>query len=70
MSVVLVDVRPRPDYEAGHVPGAVHLDPESDLSALGPDPVDGGRHPLPDDAQLARAFGRAGIGPVRVGVGR
>ncbi len=63
VSVVLVDVRPRADYEAGHVPGAVHLDPETDLSAIGPDPADGGRHPLPDDAQLARVFGRAGIGP-------
>ena len=63
MSVVLVDVRPRTDYEAGHVPGAVHLDPETDLSAIGPDPADGGRHPLPDDAQLERVFGRAGIGP-------
>ena len=63
VSVVLVDVRPRTDYEAGHLPGAVHLDPETDLSAIGPDPADGGRHPLPGDAQLERVFGRAGIGP-------
>ena len=48
LSVVLVDVRPRKDYDAGHIPGAVHLDPELDLSALGRDPVDGGRHPLPE----------------------
>ena len=66
VSVVLVDVRPRTDYEAGHVPGAVHLDPETDLSAIGPDPADGGRHPLPDVAQLERVFGRAGIGPSRL----
>ena len=63
MSCVLVDVRPRRDYEAGHIPGAVHLDPETDLSAIGPDPADGGRHPLPGIAQLERVFGDAGIGP-------
>jgi thiosulfate/3-mercaptopyruvate sulfurtransferase len=61
VSIVLVDVRPRAAYEAGHVPGAVHLDPEADLSAIGPDPAVGGRHPLPDDAQLAAVFSRAGI---------
>ncbi len=61
MSVVLVDVRPRPAYEQGHLPGAVHLDPETDLSAIGLDPAVGGRHPLPDDATLAEAFVRAGI---------
>lgn len=63
MSLVLVDVRPREAYEAGHVAGAVHLDPEADLSAIGPDPAAGGRHPLPDDAQLDEVFSRAGIGP-------
>jgi thiosulfate/3-mercaptopyruvate sulfurtransferase len=63
VSCVLVDVRPRRDYEAGHIPGAVHLDPETDLSAIGPDPADGGRHPLPGIAQLERVFGDAGIGP-------
>ena len=62
MSTVLVDVRPRAAYEAGHVPGAVHLDPESDLSAIGPDPTAGGRHPLPGDAQLEEVFARVGIG--------
>ena len=62
MNVVLVDVRPRPDYEAGHIPGAVHLDPDDDLSAIGPDAADGGRHPLPSPDQLERVFGRVGIG--------
>lgn len=62
MSVVLVDVRPRLAYEAGHVPGAVHLDPESDLSAIGPDPAAGGRHPLPSDTQLEEVFACAGVG--------
>ena len=63
MSVVLVDVRPRAAYRAGHVPGAVHLDPESDLSAIGPDPAAGGRHPLPSDAHLEDVFAAAGIAP-------
>ncbi len=57
-----MDVRPRSAYEAGHVPGAVHLDPEADLSASGRDAASGGRHPLPAAAQLADAFRRAGIG--------
>ena len=63
MSLVLVDVRARTAYEAGHVPGAVHLDPDDDLSAIGPDPAIGGRHPLPDDGELAQVFARAGVGP-------
>ena len=62
MSYLLIDVRPRAAYEEGHIPGAVHLDPELDLSAIGPDASDGGRHPLPSDAHLAEAFSRAGIG--------
>jgi thiosulfate/3-mercaptopyruvate sulfurtransferase len=59
--VRLVDVRPRAAYLAGHVPGAVHLDPEDDLTAHGGDPADGGRHPMPDPAVIAVAFARAGI---------
>ena len=56
MSVVLVDVRARAAYEAGHIPAAVHLDPDDDLSAIGPDPAIGGRHPLPDEAELGQVF--------------
>lgn len=63
MTLRLVDVRARPAYLAGHVPGAVHLDPEVDLTAHGSDAAEGGRHPLPDPAVLAAAFARAGIGP-------
>ena len=62
MSAVIVDVRPRAAYEAGHIPGAVHLDPETDLSTIGPDAADGGRHPLPSDRHLEGVFARAGIG--------
>lgn len=61
MTPRIVDVRPRADYLLGHVPGAVHLDPESDLTGALHDPSAGGRHPLPDPAVLAVAFARAGI---------
>jgi thiosulfate/3-mercaptopyruvate sulfurtransferase len=61
VSIRLVDVRPRAAYETGHLPGAVHLDPERDLSAPGADPAEGGRHPLPSAERLATVFGRAGI---------
>jgi thiosulfate/3-mercaptopyruvate sulfurtransferase len=63
VSLVLVDVRPRASYDAGHIPGAVHLDTETDLSTIGPDAGAGGRHPLPDEGKLGRVFGAAGIGP-------
>jgi thiosulfate/3-mercaptopyruvate sulfurtransferase len=63
VSIRLVDCRPREAYEAGHVPGAVHLDPETELSTHPADPADGGRHPLPDPHVLAALFAGAGIGP-------
>ncbi|MFC4608338.1 sulfurtransferase [Streptomyces maoxianensis] len=62
---VLLDVRyqlggpnGRPDYEAGHIPGAVFVDLEAELA--GP-PGAGGRHPLPDVAVFGAAMRRAGI---------
>ncbi len=48
-------------YDEGHIPGAVSADMDRDLS--GPKGPHGGRHPLPDPAVLAAAFGRWGIGP-------
>ncbi|HZO96516.1 MAG TPA: rhodanese-like domain-containing protein [Gaiellaceae bacterium] len=47
-------------YLAGHIPGAVFLDVERELSAP---PGPAGRHPLPAADDFARAAGRAGIGP-------
>jgi thiosulfate/3-mercaptopyruvate sulfurtransferase len=58
----LVDCRPREAYDAGHVPGAAHLDPETELTAATRDPSVGGRHPLPDPHALAALFARTGIG--------
>ena len=63
MTTALVDVRPRAAYDTGHIPGAVHIDPVTDLSAIGPDAAVGGRHPLPSDRHLETVFARAGIGP-------
>ncbi|CAI6082599.1 sulfurtransferase [Cohnella sp. JJ-181] len=50
----------RAAYEEAHIPGAVYLDLERDLSA--PVGEHGGRHPLPALDALAAALGRAGIG--------
>ena len=63
MSLRLVDCRPRAAYEAGHLPGAVHLDPETQLSTPTADPSVGGRHPLPDPLALGAVLSAAGIGP-------
>ncbi|AJY74981.1 sulfurtransferase [Paenibacillus beijingensis] len=49
----------REAFEEAHIPGAVHLDLEQDLS--GPLAEHGGRHPLPEPARLAEVFGKAGI---------
>jgi thiosulfate/3-mercaptopyruvate sulfurtransferase len=47
-------------YRAGHIPGAIYVDLERDLSA--PVTPATGRHPLPDAASAAAAFSRLGIG--------
>jgi thiosulfate/3-mercaptopyruvate sulfurtransferase len=51
-------------YLAGHVPGAVFLDVERDLSAPGGKrggPI--GRHPWPSPEKVSLVMGAAGIGP-------
>jgi thiosulfate/3-mercaptopyruvate sulfurtransferase len=49
----------RRGYEAAHIPGAVFVDVELELSGpAGP----GGRHPLPGEDEFVRAMGEAGIG--------
>lgn len=49
----------RADYQAGHLPGAVFLDVDSDLA--GP-PGRDGRHPLPEPAALQATLRAAGVG--------
>lgn len=48
------------DYAAAHIPGAVHLDLDRDLS--GPKGQGGGRHPLPDLNRLVEQLESLGIG--------
>ncbi|MCJ8014808.1 sulfurtransferase [Paenibacillus sp. KQZ6P-2] len=67
--VTIVDCRfelGKPDsgreaYESEHIPGAVYLDLEKDLSS--PVREHGGRHPLPDPEQLTRTLAQKGITP-------
>ncbi|MCX6464043.1 MAG: sulfurtransferase [Pseudonocardiales bacterium] len=54
----------RREYEAGHVPGAVHLDVDGDLAGPprpGPGGT-GGRHPLPEPGHLQEVLRGAGVG--------
>ena len=67
IDVVIADVRwyldgrdARSVYRAGHIPGAVFVDVDSDLSTPG-EPIDG-RHPLPTPEVFARAMEQLGIG--------
>jgi thiosulfate/3-mercaptopyruvate sulfurtransferase len=48
----------REAYEAGHIPGAMFLDLDTDLST----PKGPGRHPLPSARAFARRLGGLGIG--------
>lgn len=50
----------RATWRAGHIPGAVHVDLERDLSA--PVTPASGRHPLPSPAEFAATLGRLGVG--------
>jgi thiosulfate/3-mercaptopyruvate sulfurtransferase len=55
--------RGRDAFRAGHIPGAVFVDLDAELSAPGGGrgrPA--GRHPWPNEQQFAAAMGRAGIG--------
>ncbi|HWE25163.1 MAG TPA: rhodanese-like domain-containing protein, partial [Myxococcales bacterium] len=46
-------------YRTGHIPGAVYVDMERDLSR----PGGPGRHPFPAPAEFARVLARIGVGP-------
>ncbi|WP_328583745.1 sulfurtransferase [Streptomyces sp. NBC_00370] len=62
---VLLDIRytlggppGRPAYEAGHLPGAVYVDLDTELAG---EPGPAGRHPLPDAAAFGAVMRRAGV---------
>jgi thiosulfate/3-mercaptopyruvate sulfurtransferase len=64
--VVVCDVRwyldgrsGRAAYDGGHLPGAIWVDLETDLSGA---PGDAGRHPFPTPEAFAEAMGALGIG--------
>lgn len=46
-------------YRAGHIPGAVYLDVDTDLSA--PASPEAGRHPLPTPEAFAASLGKVGL---------
>ncbi|WP_344402059.1 sulfurtransferase [Streptomyces longisporus] len=48
----------RAEYEAGHLPGAVYVDLDSELASA---PGERGRHPLPDLGVFGAAMRRAGV---------
>lgn len=50
-------------YEQGHIPGAMYLDHERDLSA--PKTGKNGRHPLPERHEFARFMSAQGLRPGR-----
>lgn len=49
----------RPAYLAGHIPGAVYVDLDTELSTHGP--ATAGRHPLPSAAELTAVARRWGL---------
>jgi thiosulfate/3-mercaptopyruvate sulfurtransferase len=49
------------DYVSGHLPGAVFIDVERELSGAVRDDRRGGRHPLPETADVEPALRRAGV---------
>jgi thiosulfate/3-mercaptopyruvate sulfurtransferase len=69
--VLLVDCRKdladpakgRRDYEAGHIPGAVYAELDTDLSDLSLQSQGLGRHPLPSAAAFSAVLGRWGWRP-------
>lgn len=48
-------------FREGHIPGALYLDLDDDLSAPRRDDVLGGRHPLPERGALATSVRAAGL---------
>lgn len=66
MDLVILDARTADAYAAGHLPGAIHADLETQLSSArdaGADPARGGRHPLPPLERWLQQVAEWGITP-------
>jgi thiosulfate/3-mercaptopyruvate sulfurtransferase len=65
--VLLLDARTGPDarksYSEAHLPGALFVDLETDLSGPAHDPAQGGRHPLPTVENFTARLGQLGVTP-------
>lgn len=65
--LVIVDARnsanPIKTYEAGHLQGAVFVDPNLELADIKANFADGGRHPLPRLEDFCKTLGKLGIQP-------
>jgi thiosulfate/3-mercaptopyruvate sulfurtransferase len=59
-TVLLIDLRPREEYDAGHIPGAAHLPAKETFQA---DDARGVPGMLPGGAHIARALGSIGATP-------
>ncbi len=59
-TVLLIDLRPREEYDAGHIPGAVHLPAKETFQA---DDARGVPGMLPEGAHIAQALGSIGATP-------
>lgn len=63
---MLLDARPKPDFDAGHLRNALHVDVGVHLSGASEpdsDPAKGGRHPLPSLKRWRTTLGLLGISP-------
>lgn len=64
-NAVIIDARGGPDakdrYDKGHIPGALFVDLEAQLSEKASDAKDGGRHPLPGIDSFTKLLGDLGI---------
>lgn len=65
--VILADARGGPDakqnYLEGHLPGAIFVDVETQLSPAEKNPIQGGRHPLPTPQRFAEVLNQLGLRP-------
>ena len=57
-NIVVIDLRKQEDYDAGHIPGAVRLTPNTVFQGIGVDGVPG---MLPDSSLIAEALGELGV---------